>query len=33
MVNTSYDRPWEVKSNKAGTRKLTEQSILQGEKN
>jgi hypothetical protein len=28
MINTSYDRPWEVKSNKAGTRELTEKTIL-----
>jgi len=27
-INTSYDRPWEIKSNKAGTRGLTEKTIL-----
>jgi|TARA_B110000914_G_C15466762_1_gene448643 hypothetical protein len=27
-INTSYDRPWAMESNKEGTRKLTEQSIL-----
>ena len=27
-INTSYDRPWEVKSNKAGTRELTNKTIL-----
>jgi hypothetical protein len=28
MINASYDRPWEVKSNKAGTRELTEKTLL-----
>ena len=28
MKNTSYDRPWEVKSNKSGTRGLTEKALL-----
>ena len=28
MINASYDRPWEVKSNKAGTKELTEKTLL-----
>tara|TARA_X000001382_G_scaffold32901_1_gene21625 strand:+ start:1581 stop:2243 length:663 start_codon:yes stop_codon:yes gene_type:complete len=27
-INASYDRPWEVKSNKAGTKELTEKALL-----